>query len=141
MINLGELTQAVSDLNDEKVFNILENFLETSLSKEEIQDVFLACQKGMFEVGELFDIDYYYVSDLIFAGELMSQIVKILKTRLQGNNAAGRIGSILLGTVESDFHDIGKNLFKTMAEAEGFEVYDLGVDVAPPYICGEIKRN
>ena len=93
----------------------------------------------MIAVGELFDSDDYYVADLIFAGELMSKAVEILKPVIYTGKAEIK-GTIVLGTVKGDLHDIGKNIFKSMAETEGFEVYDLGIDVEPEVFVAKVKQ-
>lgn len=130
MIDLQKLTEYVGDLDEGAVLDLLKAFVESSPSEEEAQTVVNACQRGMTIVGDLFEKNEYFVGDLIFAGELLTSSLDILKPVLgSGNNS--KIGSIVLATVEGDLHDIGKNIFKGMAEAAGFEVYDLGIDVSP----------
>ena len=81
----------------------------------------------MAAVGDLFEKNEYFVGDLIFAAELMTSAFDILKPVL-GAASSAKVGTILLGTVSGDLHDIGKNIFKNMAEAAGFDVFDLGID-------------
>ncbi|NLM53012.1 MAG: cobalamin-binding protein [Firmicutes bacterium] len=139
MIDLKELTQAISDLNEEKAFQILQEFVAQHPSQEDVRKIIAACQQGMIFVGEMFDSDDYFVADLIFAGELMSRAVEILKPVIYRTNTKN-IGTIVLGTVEGDMHDIGKNIFKCMAEAAGFAVHDLGVDVEPQKFVLKVKE-
>jgi len=133
------LTQAVSDLDEEKVFRMLDELIANNPSEEDVQEIVAACQQGMIIVGELFDSDDYYVADLIFAGELMSKAVEILKPIICSSKK-DTIGTIVLGTVKGDLHDIGKNIFKGMVETEGFEVYDLGIDVDPDVFVAKVKQ-
>lgn len=127
MIDLKKITTAVGELEEEKVLEMLNDFIATNPSKGEAQKAVAACQEGMTIVGDLFEMGEYFVGDLIFAGELLTEAIDLLKPVMKSNSSA-KIGSIVLGTVHGDLHDIGKNIFKSMAEAAGFEIYDIGID-------------
>lgn len=99
-----------------------------------------ACQAGMEGVGALFEEGEYFVGDLIFAGEIMGEALEIIKPMLAGEAAEG-YGKILLCTVKDDLHDIGKNIVKSLLESGGFEVIDLGVDVAPEDIVACAQKE
>ena len=129
MIDLQKLTQAVGDLDEKAILTMINDFLATNPSGEDAQKVVFACQQGMAIVGDLFEKKEYYVGDLIFAGELLSKTIDLLKPVLTGA-ASQKVGSIVIGTVAGDLHDIGKNIFGSMAEAAGFDMYDLGIDVS-----------
>ncbi|AET67952.1 putative cobalamin binding protein [Desulfosporosinus orientis DSM 765] len=139
MIDLQKLTQYVGDLDEKAVLAMLNEFVAGGPSEAEAQDVVAACQKGMTIVGDLFEKNEYYVGDLIFAGELLMSALDIIKPVL-GQGVSAKIGSIVMGTVEGDLHDIGKNIFKGMSEAAGFEVYDLGIDVSPSAFVEKVKE-
>ncbi|KJR49257.1 Methyltransferase corrinoid protein [Desulfosporosinus sp. I2] len=139
MIDLKVLTQAVGDLDEKTILSMINDFVATNPSGEDAQKVVLACQQGMAIVGELFETNEYYVGDLIFAGELLSKTIDLLKPVLSGV-ASQKIGSIVIGTVQGDLHDIGKNIFGSMAEAAGFDVYDLGIDVSPSAFVEKVKE-
>lgn len=138
-IDLQALTQAVGDLDEELVEKMLSDFVASNPSKEEAYQVVTACQQGMAIVGDLFESGTYFVGDLIFAGELLNNALNILKPVI-GGESAQKVGKIVLGTVEGDLHDIGKNIFGGMAEAAGFEVYDLGIDVSPQAFVEKVKE-
>jgi methanogenic corrinoid protein MtbC1 len=91
-------------------------------------------------VGSNFEKGEYFVGDLIFAGELLTSCIGKLK-HLLGSGSGGERGVIVLGTVEGDIHDIGKNIFKGMAEAAGFKVVDIGIDQKPEAFVKAIKEN
>jgi len=129
MADWKNLTQAVGDLEEDDVLDILNEFMATNPSEAEAQEAVAACQAGMGIVGDLFEEGEYFVGDLIFAGELLTDAINVVKPAL-GQDSAGNVGTILLGTVHGDLHDIGKNIFRSMSEAAGFEVVDLGIDVA-----------
>ncbi len=138
-MDLNVLKQAVVGLDEGAVIDMLREFINTNPSEEEAQKVIATCQKGMEIVGGLFDKGEYFVGDLIFAGELLNGVIDVLKP-LIGSDTAEKIGTIVLGTVEGDLHDIGKNIFKCMAEAAGFEVHDLGIDVSVDEFVDKIKE-
>ncbi|HWQ41797.1 MAG TPA: cobalamin-dependent protein [Desulfosporosinus sp.] len=139
MIDLKALTQAVGDLDEKAVLTIINDFVATNPRGEDAQQVVLACQQGMAIVGDLFEKNVYYVGDLIFAGDLLTQAINAIKPVL-GGVGSQKIGSMVIGTVQGDLHDIGKNIFASMAEAAGFEVYDLGIDVSPSAFVEKIKE-
>ncbi|MFZ7120275.1 MAG: cobalamin B12-binding domain-containing protein [Eubacteriaceae bacterium] len=139
MLDLKTLTQAVGELEEEKVIDILNNFISSRPSEEEAQKVVAACQEGMAVVGDLFEKGEYFVGDLIFAGELLTEAINTLKPVI-GSDSASKAGTIVLGTVHGDLHDIGKNIFKSMSEAAGFEVYDIGIDQPVSTFVNKVKE-
>ncbi|HHV64322.1 MAG TPA: cobalamin-binding protein [Peptococcaceae bacterium] len=139
MIDLKVLTEAVEGLEEDKVLELLNEFVNSNPSEREAQDVVSACQQGMAKVGELFESGEYFIGDLIFAGELLTQALDILKPVI-GSGSSVKVGKIVLGTVEGDLHDIGKNIFRSMAEAAGFEVYDLGIDQKPQAFVAKVQE-
>ena len=82
----------------------------------------------MDTVGKLFEEGEYFVGDLIYAGEQMTDAVEVLKSYLAGNGSSGAKTRVILCTVKDDLHDIGKNIVRSMLEANGFDVLDLGID-------------
>lgn len=139
MIDLKQLTDAVGDLDEDALMKTLNDFVASKPSAEEGRAVVDACQQGMAKVGDLFESGEYFVGDLIFAGELLTQSIEILKPVIGGGSTA-KAGKIVLGTVEGDLHDIGKNIFRSMCEAAGFEVHDLGIDASPSAFVAKVKE-
>jgi len=95
---------------------------------------------AMQEVGRLFEGGEYYVPEMLVAARAMQSGMSIIKPYLSGNEAHPA-GKVAIGTVEGDFHDIGKNLVKMMLEGGGFEVIDLGVDVRPSTFVSAVTDN
>ncbi|MEL7568920.1 MAG: B12-binding domain-containing protein, partial [Bacillota bacterium] len=124
-MDLKALTQALGNLDGESMEKMLNEFVTSEPSEAEVNNVVGACQQGMAIVGDLFGKNEYFVGDLIYAGELLNNALGILKPVI-GEASTEKIGKMVLGTVEGDLHDIGKNIFRGMMEAAGFEVYDLG---------------
>jgi 5-methyltetrahydrofolate--homocysteine methyltransferase len=92
------------------------------------QQIINGLSSGMEEVGKKFAQGEYFLSELIWAGEIMKEAMIILKPHLK---AADRtyVGRVVIATVEGDLHDIGKNIAISMLQSAGFEVIDLGIDV------------
>lgn len=100
---------------------------------------FDACREGMEEVGRLYDEGEYFVGDLLFAGEILTETIEILKPGLKSEGKD--MGRMIIATVKGDLHDIGKNIVKAMLNAAGFEVLDLGVDVSPEKIIETVEKE
>ena len=124
MINFENLAVAMGELDEDTC----KELLEAVSSPEEAEKAMEACQKGMDTVGKLFEEGEYFVGDLIYAGELMTDAVEVLKPFLAGNASSGTKTRMILCTVKDDLHDIGKNIVRSMLEANGFDVLDLGID-------------
>jgi len=139
MLDLKALAEAVGELDEDKVMSMLEAFVAENPSEEEAQKAVAACQEGMNIVGDLFEQEEYFVGDLIFAGELLTNAINTLKPLL-GGAATGDAGVLVLGTVAGDLHDIGKNIYKNMMEAAGFVVHDLGIDQPASAFVEKIKE-
>ena len=96
-------------------------------------------QQGMSLVGERFSSGEYFLSELLMSADLFSRVMERLEPKLQGQ-AVETIGSIVIGTPKGDIHDMGKNIFSTVARGAGFEVFDLGVDVPPEKFVAAVEE-
>lgn len=140
MVDMQELAEAMGELEEDTVVELLEKVMEEG--GKQAAEAMDACQKGMDIVGDYFEKGDYFVADLIYAGELMTQAVGILKDALiSGEGEGSKRTSLILCTVQNDLHDIGKNIVRSMLEAGGFEVIDLGIDVAPAVIVEKVKET
>jgi 5-methyltetrahydrofolate--homocysteine methyltransferase len=95
---------------------------------------------AMDEVGDLFTKGEYFVPEMLIAARAMQQGLAVLKPRLVASGIEP-IGKVMVGTVKGDLHDIGKNLVVMALEGAGFEVIDLGTDVAPAKFVDAIKQH
>jgi len=95
---------------------------------------------AMAHVGNLFECGEYYVPEMLIAARAMKEGLAILKPQLAAA-AIEPVGKIAIGTVKGDLHDIGKNLVGMMLEGAGFEVIDLGVDVAPEKFASAVSQG
>ena len=140
MIDFEALAQAMGELDEDTVKEMLNEVMADGGSQA--QQAMDACQKGMDIVGKLFEDGEYFVGDLIYAGELMTDAVGILKDALVSGSEEGSAKTkMLLCTVKDDLHDIGKNIVRAMLEAAGFDVLDLGIDVPADKIVAAVKEN
>ena len=140
MIDFNKLAEAKGDLDEDVMVETLEQVMAEGGA--DAQKAMEACQKGMDTVGSLFEEGEYFVGDLIYAGELMTKAVEILKDALITDGGEDTVKArMILCTVKDDLHDIGKNIVRSMLEAAGFEVLDLGIDVAPEKIVETAKAE
>ena len=138
-MDANRLAQAVGNLDDVQVISILKQIV--SEGSAEAEKAMEACQQGMNIVGDRFELGEYFVADLVFAGEIMKQSVELLKDVNVVGESGGKKTKMILCTVKDDLHDIGKDIVKTGLELAGFEIIDMGVDVAPESIIEEIKNT
>jgi len=94
---------------------------------------------AMDEVGKLFEEEEYFVPELLLAGRAMRAAMQPLRPLLAAAGAKPS-GVVIVGTVQGDLHDIGKNLVASMLEGGGFEVHDLGADVSPDKFIAAIRQ-
>jgi methanogenic corrinoid protein MtbC1 len=87
------------------------------------------CQEGLRQVGERYERREYYLAGLIMAGEIFRQVMELLQPVIEIQFTGNESGTILVGTVRGDIHDIGKNNLNMLLTSYGFTVHDLGVDV------------
>ena len=139
MLDYEALVAAMGELDEDSMLEILNGVM--SEGGAEATKAMEACQKGMDKVGALFEEGEYFVGDLIYAGELMTQAVEILKAALTGGETSGTKTKMIICTVKDDLHDIGKNIVKAMLEAAGFEIIDLGIDVPAEEVVKAAKEN
>ncbi len=95
---------------------------------------------GMAIVGEKFEKGEYYLSELVVAAEVMKEGLKVVTPYLKGESAK-KLGTVVIATIEGDHHDLGKNIVSSLLRVQGFEVIDLGVDVATEKIIGAVKEH
>ena len=133
-----EIKNAMADLEEDTLIDACNEIMQNN--GEDVQDAVAAMQEGMQEVGARFESGEYFVGDLIYAGEIMTDAMEILKPALAGDSGKS-IGKMILCTVKDDLHDIGKNIVKAMLESAGFEVLDLGIDTPTEKIVETAKNE
>jgi methanogenic corrinoid protein MtbC1 len=132
-----ELVEAIAEMRDEEAVELAARLLDGGTPPHEVLE---DCRKAMAIVGQRFDAEEYFIPELILAGETLRAISEIVKPRMSGTEGAAKSGKIVLGTVAGDIHDIGKDIVSFMLDVNGFEVFDLGVDVAPETFVAKVRE-
>lgn len=132
------IIDAMADLEEDELYDFMNEIMDNG--GEGVQDALEACQEGMKIVGDRFEEGEYFVGDLIYAGEILTEATNIIKPALTGDGQE-KFGKMILCTVKNDLHDIGKNIVRAMLEAGGFDVVDLGIDVDPQTIVDTAKNE
>lgn len=122
-----KLSDAIYDMIEEDITPIVEDYLAEGYDAMEAIDHGLI--PGMDRVGESFDDGDYFVTDLLFAADTMYLALDILEPVLRQGPPRAHLGKCIIGEVQGDIHDIGKNLVRMMLDIAGFEIIDLGTDV------------
>jgi dimethylamine corrinoid protein len=110
----------------EETKKLVEKALKSGMSAKEILD---ALTSGMNEIGRRFEDGEIFLPEVMLAADAMYAGLEILEPELLKGGETSKLGKVVIGTVEGDIHDIGKNIVKIMLQGAGFEVYDLGKDV------------
>ena len=131
-----KLVSAIADMREEEALKLVRKMVAEGTTPTAILE---AAREAMGIVGERYEKGSYFLPELILAGEMLAQITEIIKPELAKMPQIQRHGKVLIGTVKGDIHDIGKNIVGFMLDVNGFEVRDLGVDVAPQKFVEEIR--
>ena len=122
------LARLLADLEEEAV---LEAVRRRVAAGDEPLQIIEECNAGMRQVGERYEHGQYFLAGLIMAGEIFREVVEIVRPTLESSASTQASGRVLLGTVQGDIHDIGKDMVGMLLTCHGFTVIDLGVDVPP----------
>jgi 5-methyltetrahydrofolate--homocysteine methyltransferase len=138
MHNFNEIYQAVLNGDQDAAARNVRTALDSGMGASDILRGGLIAAMG--EVGRLFETGDYYVPEMLVAAHAMQAGLDILKPLLI-EAGVEPIGKVVIGTVKGDLHDIGKNLVAMMLEGAGFQVIDLGVDVAPEKFIAALQQG
>lgn len=133
------IADALGELDEDAFNSAVQGIVDSNPSEEVADEVIKSFSVGMEKVGDYFEEGDYFVGDLIYAADILYSGIDAMKPFISGDGS-NKIGSMVIGSAPGDLHDIGKNIFKSMAEAGGFEVYDLGVDVKPEVFVEKVKE-
>jgi methanogenic corrinoid protein MtbC1 len=137
LATLDALRMALIELDEKQTLELTRELLGRHVTSTAILNT---CQQALRVVGERYEREEYYISGLIMAGELFREVLDIAQPPSEQSTPGKSSGTIVLGTVAKDIHDIGKNLFATSLRSFGFEVIDLGVDVSPEAFLAAVGR-
>jgi 5-methyltetrahydrofolate--homocysteine methyltransferase len=135
---LNDLRQNVIDGNSAEVEDLVKQAIRAGLPPEKIMNEGLI--SAMTEVGQLFESGEFYVPEMLVAARAMKGGLEWLRPQLAAAHIQA-VGKVVIGTVQGDLHDIGKNLVGMMLEGAGFEIIDLGADVSPQKFVDAVKEH
>jgi methanogenic corrinoid protein MtbC1 len=133
----SQLISAIANLNEELALKLIR---ERLAENEDPLTLIADCQKGLQRVGERYAQHKYYLSGLIMGGEIFYEVMELIRPVMERRISGTSSGKILLGTVESDIHDLGKNIVKLLLSCHKITVYDLGVDIPPEEFLRQAKK-
>ncbi len=131
-----KLVTLLADMEEDQALALTKELLEGGTDPVSILD---DCRQAMEIVGKRFEQNEYFIPELILAGEMLKSVSAEVKPYLKQSVDSKKAGKVLLGTVQGDIHDIGKDIVHFMLDVNNFDVLDLGVDVSPQKFVEEIK--
>lgn len=135
---LEGLKEAVIKFDIDNIKSLAENALKQGVSAYDC--VMNGMAKGMEVVGEKYQLGEFFLPELVMAGETFKEGMGVFAMHLKPSEITSQ-GRVVIGTVEGDLHDIGKNIVASMVGASGFEVHDLGVDVSADSFLAKAKET
>ncbi|MDD3519651.1 MAG: corrinoid protein [Actinomycetota bacterium] len=127
MSTLNEIYELTVNGNYKEIEKVVQKAVDEGIKIDAIINE--ALSKAMLYVGDKFGEGELYMPDMLLAAKTMKTAMGILKPLMKGDEHVSEKGTLVIGTVKGDLHDIGKNLVITMAEGQGLKVIDLGIDV------------
>jgi methanogenic corrinoid protein MtbC1 len=131
-----ELSDLILNFKRAAVLEIVERRLGAGEDPLRILD---DCRRGMTLVGERFQQGDFFLAELVLSAEIFKEVTAVIEPRLSRAKSAQTQGRVLIGTLQGDIHELGKNILITMLRVHGFEVHDLGVDVPPSAVVEKVK--
>ena len=125
---LEKLSECVVEMEDEEIVDVAREYAELGYSAND--GIMEGLVDGMNKAGELYEEEEYYIAELLLCSDAMYAGINVLKEYLDEDDKDDIKKKIVIGVIEGDTHDIGKNLVKIMLETAGFEMIDLGRDVS-----------
>lgn len=138
MVNLNEISKGIMEGDNDKVLELVKVALDNNVPAKEILDKGLI--PGIITVGNLFETGEYFLPELLVSAEAMLGALELLEPILSKANVPPT-GKYLIGTVQGDVHDIGKNIVVMMLKGSGWDVTDMGIDVSPEEFCSAVEKD
>jgi len=138
-MDFEKLTELIIELEVDDIEAAVKEALE--VDGKDPFDIMNALTKGMDEVGRRYEEKEYYLTELVLAGETMKEAFKVLQPALAASDQSVDKIKIIICTVKGDNHDIGKNILGSLLLSNGFDIYDLGMDVDENAIIDKVKET
>lgn len=136
MEDMNQISQAIVDGKLELAQELVGKAIESGMDAQSIIDDYLTA--GMAEIGQRFQDRKAFVPNLLMSARAMKGALEVLKPHMSGR-VESHVGTVVIGTVKGDLHDIGKNLVASMLEGSGFEVINIGIDVPAEKFVQAVK--
>ncbi len=133
-----DLINTLANLKEEEALKIVEDRLSAGEEPLKILD---DARRAVEIVGKRFSDSEYFIPDLVYSGEILKRITDMVKPKIAKGQEVKRLGKVVVGTVAGDIHDIGKDIVVFMLDVNGFEVFDLGIDVPAQKFVDTIKKT
>ena len=133
-----DLVKTLADLEEKEALKIVEDRLSAGEDPLKILD---DARRAVELVGKRFSDGEYFIPDLVYSGEILKEITDMVKPKLTKAAELKRLGKVVVGTVAGDIHDIGKDIVVFMLDVNGFQVFDLGIDVPAQKFVDTIKET
>ena len=133
-----DLVKTLADLKEEEALKIVEDRLNAGEEPLKILD---DARRALEIVGKRFSDCEYFIPDLVYSGEILKRITDMVRPKITKAAEMKRLGKVVVGTVAGDIHDIGKDIVVFMLDVNGFEVFDLGIDVPVQKFVDTIKQT
>ncbi len=137
-VDLTRITTLLGDLEEDELLVVVKECLAGGAEPMAVVE---ACRDGMEVVGKRFSEEEYFVSELICSAELFTSVMDVVTPLLSASDDEGPKTRVVIGTVKDDIHDIGKDIVIAMLRCNGFEVYDLGINVPPQEFVDKVKET
>jgi methanogenic corrinoid protein MtbC1 len=133
-----KLMSAMINMQEQEALALVKELMANG---EDPMKILQVCTQAMETVGQRFEAGDYFLPELMMAGEILKQVSDIIKPQIAASPEADALktGRVLMGTVEGDIHDIGKDIVTFLLEVNGFKVRDIGIDAPPAKFVEEIK--
>jgi 5-methyltetrahydrofolate--homocysteine methyltransferase len=135
---MSDIANALADLKIDDVPRMVKEKLDAGVDAMSIID---ECRQGMEIVGERYKEGRYFLGELIVSGKILESSMKVVETELADSIKPGDATVVVIGTVKGDIHQLGKDLVAVLLKGAGFEVHDLGIDVAPQAFVDKIRET
>ena len=133
-----KLVNAIADMNEKEAMHLAQTMLENGEDPQAILD---AGSEAMARIGDRYDAGEYFLPELILAGDMMRQLGDLVKPKLRAGAAQRKpFGTVVIGTVAGDIHDIGKDVVAFMLDVNNFKVHNIGVDVSEATFVDKIRE-
>tara|TARA_B100000315_G_scaffold260648_1_gene323698 strand:+ start:2139 stop:2795 length:657 start_codon:yes stop_codon:yes gene_type:complete len=136
-----KLINLIADMEEDEALALTQELIDEGAEPTAILEI---CRAAMDIVGQRFEDNEYFVPELILAGEVLDQMSAMVKPLIADTTDEDEkvdSGTVLIGTVHGDLHDIGKNIVTFMLDVNGYNVIDLGIDVSPQAFIDAIKEK